>query len=1099
MIIDEAVIHERERQIMKKNAQIDSNYTIGRIIVVDDEAELMSALCEMLTGQGYETAGFLTGAEALTVLKEQEFDLLLTDLMMPIMDGIELIRAGLDIDPNLIGIIMTGHGTVQTAVEAMKTGAFDYILKPFKLNTLLPLLSRAMQVRNLRLENMQLKETVAIHELGKAISFSSDLNSILNKIADTALQQCSADEVSIMLPTKGGEELYVAVVRGGRTENLGEHAPIEQGIAGWVARNRESVVFKGAVSDPRMAPIRPRNDIHTAVSMPMLSQSKLVGVLNVNITKSHRKFTLGQLKALSILVSIVSPILENTALYIQIRKAEEEYRSIFEKAREGIFRSLPGERFIAANPALAQMFGYDSPEDILTSVTDIARQIYVNPEDAAEFARIMATQGEATNFECQAHRKNGSRIWISVSAHAVRDEKDVPFYHEGILEDVTERKNSELRLKLAKEILEMLNRPNNVIKLIKDIFNLLKESTGVEAIGIRLREGEDYPYYVTNGFPNHFLEAENYLCARDAAGEIIRDSKGNPSLAGRCGHILRGQMDPARPYFTEGGSFWTNSTTKHLAEKSEKEYQGGVRNRCNEEGYESLALIPLRSGEEIIGLLQLSDTRKDLFTSDMIRFLEGIGASIGIAIARRRSVEALRESEERLRDIMFSIADWVWEVDENGVYTYSSQKGIGLFGESRGDIIGKTPFDFMSSDEAKRVAVIFSEIVANKAAIKDLENWNIRSNGERICLLTNGVPILDKEGNLKGYRGVDKDITERKQTEEWLLRERSMVDRIMRTSPAGITVADRDGRIIFANQRAEEIYGLTAEEMIGRAYNSPEWRITDFDGNPFPIEKLPHAMVISSGNPVYGIRHAINSPEGRRVYLSINGAAIDDEKGNINEVVFTIDDVTEQHRAEEEISKTVGQLKRGIDDTIRAMAMIVEEKDPYTAGHQERVANLSVAIAQVLNLSEEQIGGIRMAGMIHDIGKVRVPAEILSKPTQLSHIEFELIKTHAEVGYRILEPIAFPYPVAMIAYQHHERINGSGYPQGLKGDEILIEARILAVADVVEAMATHRPYRPALGIDAALKEIEKNRGILYDDAVADACLRLFRENGYQLR
>ena len=201
---------------------------------------------------------------------------------------------------------------------------------------------------------------------------------------------------------------------------------------------------------------------------------------------------------------------------------------------------------------------------------------------------------------------------------------------------------------------------------------------------------------------------------------------------------------------------------------------------------------------------------------------------------------------------------------------------------------------------------------------------------------------------------------------------------------------------------------------------------------------------------------------------------------------------------EEKISETVEQLRKGIDDTIRAMAMIVEERDPYTAGHQERVANLSVAIAQDLNLSEEQINGIRMAGMIHDIGKMNVPAEILSKPTQMSHIELELIKSHAEIGYRILETIAFPYPVAKIVYHHHERINGSGYPQGLKGDEILLEARILTVADVVEAMASHRPYRPALGIDAALEEIEKNRGVLYDDNVADACLRLFREKGFQL-
>ena len=178
--------------------------------------------------------------------------------------------------------------------------------------------------------------------------------------------------------------------------------------------------------------------------------------------------------------------------------------------------------------------------------------------------------------------------------------------------------------------------------------------------------------------------------------------------------------------------------------------------------------------------------------------------------------------------------------------------------------------------------------------------------------------------------------------------------------------------------------------------------------------------------------------------------------------------------------------------------MIVETKDPYTAGHQERVANLAVAIAEDLSLPPEKINGIRMAGMIHDIGKVKVPTEILSKPGKLSPTEFTLIQSHAEIAYDILKIIDFHYPVAQIAYQHHERIDGSGYPRGLKGDEILVEAKIIAVADVVEAITSHRPYRPALGIDAALEEISKNRGILYDQEVTDACLSLFQEKGYHL-
>jgi PAS domain S-box-containing protein/putative nucleotidyltransferase with HDIG domain len=1087
------------KQVVEAMKQNRENFKVGRIMIVDDETELMTALCEALAGQGYETTGFTTGADALKVLVEQDYDLLLTDLMMPEMDGIALLQAGLEIDPNLVGIIMTGHGTVHTAVEAMKTGAFDYVLKPFKLNTLLPLLSRAMEVRSLRMENIQLRETVAIHELGKVIAFSSDLNAILNKVADATLQQCNADEVSIMLPTRDGKELYVAVSRGGHREYIGERVPIERGIAGWVARHRETVIIHGKVDDPRFSPDHPRADIRAAVSMPMMAGGNLVGVLNVNVTRSHRHMTLGQVKALSILVSIIAPILENTWLNIQIRQAEEKYRSIFENAIEGIFQRSPDGRLISANPSFARIFGYNSPEDLMANVTDFVHQIYVDPDQGAEFARLTDTEEEVRNFEYRARRKDGSQAWISVNGHAVRDEKGVLLYYEGMSEDVTERKFSESRLKLSKEILETLNRPNNVIKLINDILHLLKESTGIEAVGIRLREGEDYPYYVTNGFPDHFLKAENFLCAYDAAGEIIHDSDGNPLLECMCGNILCGRTDPSQPFFTEGGSFWSNNTSKLLATTSEADRQARTRNRCNSEGYESVALIPLRSGEEIIGLLQLNDTRTELFTPESIRFFEGVGAGIGIAVARRRSVEALRESEEKYRLHFENVTDVIFSIDRELRLldiTPSVEKVLGYRPE---ELIGKPigELNVLAVDHLKEACSDIRKVLAGNIIREKVYEF-IAKDGTRKCCEV-GTARLTRDGRASAVICAARDITERKQAEEWLLRERSMVDRIMKTSPAGITVADCDGRIVFANKRAEEILCLSIDKITGLTYDSPEWRITDFDGNPFPIEKLPHAMVISSGNPVYGIRHAINSPDGRRVYLSINGAPIHDEKGHINEVVFSIDDVTKQRCAEEEISKTVGKLKRGIDDTIRAMAMIVEERDPYTAGHQERVANLSVAIAQDLNLSEEQISGIRMAGMIHDIGKIKVPAEILSKPTKLSHLEFELLKSHAEVGYRILETIAFPYPVAKIAYQHHERINGSGYPQGLNRDEILLEARILAVADVVEAMASHRPYRPALGVDAALKEIENNRGILYDTDTVDVCLKLLREKDYQLK
>jgi len=190
------------------------------------------------------------------------------------------------------------------------------------------------------------------------------------------------------------------------------------------------------------------------------------------------------------------------------------------------------------------------------------------------------------------------------------------------------------------------------------------------------------------------------------------------------------------------------------------------------------------------------------------------------------------------------------------------------------------------------------------------------------------------------------------------------------------------------------------------------------------------------------------------------------------------------------------RLQRSMEETIAAIAATVEMRDPYTAGHQRRVTELGVAIARERKLPEASVHAIRLAGTIHDLGKINVPAEILSKPSRLTEIEYRLIQSHPQAGYDVLKAIDFPWPIAQIVYQHHERLDGSGYPQGLVAEQILIEARILAVADVVEAMASHRPYRPALGLDAALDEIIKYRGTQFEPAVVDACVALFREKRF---
>ncbi|MBA7538555.1 Protein-glutamate methylesterase/protein-glutamine glutaminase [subsurface metagenome] len=227
------------------------------------------------------------------------------------------------------------------------------------------------------------------------------------------------------------------------------------------------------------------------------------------------------------------------------------------------------------------------------------------------------------------------------------------------------------------------------------------------------------------------------------------------------------------------------------------------------------------------------------------------------------------------------------------------------------------------------------------------------------------------------------------------------------------------------------------------------------------------------------------------------GPFLKEERNLINVVAERLGNLIEGKQSEMKLQQSYQKLQKTMEDTISTIGKIAETRDPYTAGHQKNVSQIATFIAQEMKLPKDKIKGVRIASLVHDIGKISLPAEILNKPTKLSKIEFSLIKDHSQVGHDVLKSIDFPWPVARIVLQHHERLNGSGYPNKLKGDKILLESRIIGVADVVEAMSSHRPYRPALGIDAALEEISQNIDILYDPEVVDTCLKLFKEKEFK--
>lgn len=312
--------------------------------------------------------------------------------------------------------------------------------------------------------------------------------------------------------------------------------------------------------------------------------------------------------------------------------------------------------------------------------------------------------------------------------------------------------------------------------------------------------------------------------------------------------------------------------------------------------------------------------------------------------------------------------------------------------------------------------------------------------------------------------------------------------KIVNALPFCILLVDDKHNILLVNEAVKKDLNLDPQNLVGK------YCPMVIHGLNHPIPQCPLEDAVEKGCAVE--REIFDQSNQRWFVSAIYPTQFKTRDGR--ELYFhMVRDITEKKNAQKRLKQSLDKLQKITRDVIKAMTTMVEKKDPYTAGHQQRVSRLANEMAKEMQLPERQIEGIRIAALVHDIGKIAVPTEILSKPGKISECEFNIIKTHSQVGYDILKEIDFPWPVAEAVLQHHERMDGSGYPGGLSGEDIIIEARILSVADVVEAMASHRPYRKAHGIEKALEEISRNKGTLYDKEVVEACLKLFLEKKFK--
>ncbi|MBN2100146.1 MAG: PAS domain S-box protein [Dehalococcoidia bacterium] len=505
--------------------------------------------------------------------------------------------------------------------------------------------------------------------------------------------------------------------------------------------------------------------------------------------------------------------------------------------------------------------------------------------------------------------------------------------------------------------------------------------------------------------------------------------------------------------------------------------------------------VETKSGEKLVLEARVSPLKK------------GGGSEVVGSIAvlrditeRKRTVELLQVSEQRNRLLVENASEGILVVQQGSVQ-FVNRKYLEIMehlGYMVEELKGRTLEDFIHFEDRQAFRYVREGRLSSEEPDVIRQVRVVGKTGQIRWIELNEVRLTwdDKPALLVFLN----DVTERKQAEDALIESEKRYRLLAENVSDVIWVTDVNLQPTYVSPSIERLLGWRADEALLNGLEdalSPSSldmvrglaaRLVEADRDGHESLELQHPVEVE-----------LRRRDGSAVSVDTTVTVIRDLDGHPVQFLGVLRDITERKQAESQLQQSFQKMERTLEGTIQAIRAMVDTRDRYTAGHQLRVTELACAIAESMGLSSQQVQAVHVAGLLHDVGKILLPTEILTKPGRLNDIEFAMIRTHPRAGYNILKSIEFPWPVAKMVLQHHERMDGSGYPEQIRGEEILIEARILAVADVVEAMSSHRPYRPALGMDKALEEITKNSGVLYDPRVVDACVRVFREDSFSFK
>jgi PAS domain S-box-containing protein len=737
--------------------------------------------------------------------------------------------------------------------------------------------------------------------------------------------------------------------------------------------------------------------------------------------------------------------------------SENRYRLLFERSKDGILIVTPGGAIVDANPAWLGMFGYSREEFSKLNSVDL----YANPSERAQFLSRMTEAGFVRD-EVLYRRKDGSTFVGERTSAAVKNESGAVVAYQTIARDVTERSQAARALRDSEQKYRSL-----------------------------------------------FEQSMDAICLASPGGHILEANKAYLDLFGYS-------RDDLATLNVEDQYVDSDRRTRFL------EWMATHDTLVNDD----------------VQFRRRDGTTMDCLHSAVARRGED-GGVLGYQSSIRDVTEMRRARESERQQHMF--AERLMETSPACVLTFDAGSKVISANPETERVLGLAREDVLGMTAGKELAWLdasgnplqdepIRSVLSSGLPIYGIECTVQLPAGRRI-LSVSAAPLFSGDDSVTGVVATVEDITERKQMEEDIRRSydtQAAIDAILKVSLEDLSleqilersldailaipwlafesrgcvflVEDEPGVLRMKAQRglAPPIQEACSRLQFGRCLcgRAAQTGGTQYAEGLDPRHEITYEGITHHGHYCVPIVSAGEVLGVVNVYVREGHRRDKREEEFLDAAANTLAGVIERKKRESEKERLLERLQKALAATIEAMSAAVDARDPYTSGHQRRVALIADAIAGEMGAGDEVRQAVSMAGQVHDLGKLQIPAEILAKPGRLSPIEFELIKCHSQASYDILKNIDFPWPVADIALQHHERLDGSGYPQGLKGNEMRLEARILAVADVFEAMSSHRPYRAAPGAEAALEELQRNRGKLFDPDAVDACVRLVRDRGF---